>query len=212
MDVKMQTSFIPKKPIVESRLSGSGISLFLLLAIIIFIVAIAASVGVWLWQKSLVSQLEKDKQALVAAKDSYEENTINPLIRLDDRIEETKTLLVNHLSVTPVFKLIEDYTVKNVQLKGMKFSFGGEQKIKIELSGVAKNYDALSGQADVFNGLSAKSIIFQPIISDFNLNPDGTVSFNFNALVNSKLVSYENTLIGGTGDTGNSTTTTITPQ
>ena len=97
----MQTSFIPKKPITESRVSGSGVSLFLLLSIILFITAITLALGVWLWQKSLVSQIEKDKVALEAARKSYEEDTINNLVRLNDRIEESKTLLSCLLYTSP---------------------------------------------------------------------------------------------------------------
>ena len=113
----MQTSFIPKKPIIESQSTGSGVSLFLLLSIILFIVALALAGGVWLWKGALVSQIEKDKAALVAAKDSYEEATINPLIRLDSRIEQSKLLLAKHIAVSPVFIMLEKNVLRNIQLK-----------------------------------------------------------------------------------------------
>ena len=106
MEVKMQTSFIPKKPITETTNEGSGVSLFLLLSIIVFIVAVALAAAVFLWQKSLVAQIEKDKQALVDTKKTYEEGTIEELIRLNDRIEESKNLLAKHIAVTPVFVLL----------------------------------------------------------------------------------------------------------
>jgi hypothetical protein len=194
MEVKMQTSFIPKKPIIESTSSGSGVSLFLLLSIIVFIVAIAMAGGVWLWQKSLLSQIEKDKTDLAAVKDSYEEGTIKPLIRLDDRIEESKKLLANHVAVHPIFVLLEENTLANVQLKTFKFSSAGNAKTKMELSGIAKNYDALSKQSDVFGAPSLRDFISEPVISDFSLNQDGTVSFNFNALIDSSLITYEKVL------------------
>lgn len=194
MEVKMQTSFIPKKPIVQSVSKSSGVSLFLLLAIILFIVSVSMAGGVWLWRESLIKQIEKDKVDLLAAKDSYEEATITPLIRLDDRIKEANSLLSKHLAVTPVFALIQKNVVTNVQLKSMKFSFGGADKIKLDLSGVARNYDALSRQSDIFGSEQLRSLISQPVISDFSLNPDATVSFNFSAFVASRLVSYESSL------------------
>jgi hypothetical protein len=197
MEVKMQTSFIPKKPIVESRPSGSGVSLFLLLSIIVFIVAIALAGGVWLWQKSLVSQIEKDKQALVAAKDSYQEDTINPLIRLNDRIVVSNNLLNSHLAISPVFTMLEQNVLRNIRLKNMKFSYTASNKIKIDLAGTASSYDALSKQSDAFGSETLRKFISQPVISDFNPTADGSVSFNFTASVDPSLVSYGNT-IGGT--------------
>jgi hypothetical protein len=194
MEVKMQTSFIPKKPIIESRNEGSGISLFLLLSIILFIVAIALIGGIWLWRGALISQIEKDKAALVAAKESYEEDTINPLVRLDDRIEESKGLLNRHLAVSPVFTMLEKNVLRNVRLKSMKFSYAGNDKIKVDLSGTAASYDALSKQSDAFGSETLRKFISQPVISDFSPTPDGSVSFNFTASVDPKLVSYANTL------------------
>jgi len=191
----MQTSFIPKKPIIESQSTGSGVSLFLLLSIILFIVALALAGGVWLWKGALVSQIEKDKAALVAAKDSYEEATINPLIRLDSRIEQSKLLLAKHIAVSPVFIMLEKNVLRNIQLKSMKFSSGNDAKIKIDLSGTASSYDALSKQADAFGSETLRLFISQPVISDFSPTTNGSISFNFTAMVDPKLVSYTNTLL-----------------
>ena len=194
MEVKMQTSFIPKKPIVESRSSGSGMSLLLLLSIIIFIVSVSLVGGIFVWRKSLISNIEKSKAALVAAKESYEEDTINPLIRLNDRIEQSEILLSRHLAVSPIFLLLENNILKNVRLKNMKFSFAGDDKIRVDLSGTAASYGALSKQSDAFGNESLRDYISQPVISDFNPTADGTISFNFNAIVNPALVTYKNIL------------------
>lgn len=192
MEVKMQTSFIPKKPVIEDNSGGSGVSLFLLLAIILFIVAVAAAGGVWLWQKSLVSQIEKDKAALLAAKDSYEESTISPLVRLNDRIEESKNLLASHLAISSVFKMLEQNVLKNIRLKSLKFSKNSDGKMGINLSGMAASYDALSKQAEAFGGENLKRFISTPIVSDFSPTADGSISFNFTATVNQDLVTYGN--------------------
>ncbi len=197
MEVKMQTSFIPKKPVTAGRIGGSSISLFLLLSIILFITSLALAGFVWLWRTSLVAQVDKDKAALVAEKDNYDEATIEPLLRLNDRIEQTKSLLSQHLAVTPVFVLLQKKIVQNVQLKSFKFSYGGVDNIKIDLAGIAKNYDALSRQSDAFGKDDLSGFISQPVVSDFNLNPDGTVSFNFSALIDSKLVTYGESVANG---------------
>jgi hypothetical protein len=195
MEVKMQTSFIPKRPVVESRPEGSGVSLFLLLSIIIFIVAIALAVAVWLFQKSLVTKIETAKQDLFAAKSSYEEDTINPLIRLDDRINESNKLLSNHIAISPIFTLLEENILRNVRLKTMKFSYAGTDKIKIDLSGNATSYDVLSKQSDTLGREDLRKLISQPVISDFNPTVDGSISFNFSAIIKPILISYEKTVL-----------------
>ncbi len=194
MEVKMQTSFIPKKPIVENRTRGSGISLFLLLSIIIFIVSITLALGIWVWRESLLKQIEKSKKSLVAAKERYEETTINSLVRLNDRIEESNFLLSRHLAISPIFTLLEKNILRNVKLDSLKFVYGSNDKIKIELSGIASSYDVLSKQSDAFGRENLREFISEPVISDFSLTETGGVSFNFSATVNSKLVSYANTL------------------
>jgi len=195
MEVKMQTSFIPKKPIVENRSGGSGISLFLLLSIIIFIVSIFLALGIWVWRESLVKQIEKSKLSLSAAKEKYEETTINSLIRLNDRIEESNSLLSRHLAVSPVFTLLEKNILRNVRLNDLKFVYNSNNKIKIELSGIASSYDVLSKQSDAFGSANLREFISEPVISNFSPTETGGVSFNFSATVDPKLVSYANTLV-----------------
>lgn len=186
----MQTSFIPKKPVVETRVESGGISLFLLLAIIIFIVTSALSVGIWFWQKKLANDISVAVQALASARASYEEKTINEMLRLDDRIKESKKLLNQHTAITPVFALLEANVLRNVQLKSLKFSQGTDGKINIDLSGVALDYDALLRQSNAFGSENLRDLISQPVISDFNPTADGRIAFNFKAFVNRNLISY----------------------
>lgn len=194
MEVKMQTSFVPKKPITESRASGSGVGLFLLLSIILFIVAAALAGGVWFWQKSLLSKIEKAKLALVADRNSYEEDAINSLVRLNDRIEESKKLLSNHVAVSPVFTLLEQNVLRNIRLKTMKFSSDANNKINLSLSGTAVSYDVLSKQSDAFGSENLRKFISNPVVSDFSPMEDGSVSFDFTASLNPILVSYESVI------------------
>lgn len=203
----MQTSFIPKKPIVATPEESRGISLFLLLAIIIFIVSIAMAGGVFLWKDSLVKKIAADKVALEAEKDSYEEKTIDALIRLDDRLKVSEDLLGRHLAVSPVFLMLEKNTLQKVRLRTLKFTYGSNGKGQIDLTGVAQNYSSLgslnqgyeilSKQSDAFGEEKLRTLISQPVITDFSPTVDGNVQFSFSAIVNPDLVSYEKSFNSG---------------
>lgn len=203
----MQTSFIPKKPIAQDNSGdGSSVSLLTLLAIIIFIVSIGLGAGVWVWKGQLVKQIETDKQNLFKAKNAYEPNTVESLIRLDDRIEVSKNLLGQHIAVSPVFRLLELNTLRNVRFKNMKFSYGDGKIIKLEMAGVSRNFQTIAKQSDVFGGLK---FLTQPVVSDLSLAQDGSVTFNFTAGINIDLLSYPNSKnIGSTAETNASTNVT----
>jgi hypothetical protein len=204
MEVKMQTSFIPKKPVAGNTHSGGGgVSLFLLLAIIIFIVTIATSFGVWIFQKSLVSKIEKLSESLESSRSSYEEKTIIDLIRLNDRIEQSKSLLNKHIAISPLFTVLETKVVKNIRLKNMKFSADNTGKMKLDISGIASSYDALSKQSDIFGDRVLREYISEPVISDFSPNVDGSISFNFKSSVMPKLVTYQPIVIDSVDTTSN---------
>ncbi len=192
METKMQTSFIPKKPITDTQSSGGGISLFLLLGIILFIVSVALAGGVYMWKDSLVKQIEQDKISLESTKSKYEETTINVLVRLNDRLKVSEDLLAKHVAVSPIFTLLEKNTLQSVRLKTLKFSSGADNKIKLDITGNARNYGALSKQSDAFGAESLRKFITQPMISDFSLATDGTVNFTFTTLVTPNLISYSN--------------------
>lgn len=192
----MQTSFIPKKPITESHSAGPGISLFLLISIIVLIVSLALAGYVWLMQQSLTKQIIANTEKLAKDENAYKKATINPLIRLNDKMVEANNLLENHVAVTPVFALLEENVLKNVQLKNMKFSKTEDGQVKINLSGIADTYDVLSKQSEAFGDedLKIKKLISEPVITDFSPLTDGRISFNFSASIGSELVTYKNTL------------------
>jgi hypothetical protein len=190
MEPKMQTSFIPKKPMVEAKPKGSGISLFLLLSVIIFIVSASLAGAIFVWKDSLVKKIETDKAALVAARSTYEEKTIEDLIRLDERLKQSNVLLSKHIAVSPVFTLLEKNILRAVRIRTMKFSHTSDGKIRVDLSGTAQSYEALSKQSEAFGDSNLRAYLTQPVISDFNLSADGGVSFNFTTMINPNLISY----------------------
>jgi len=206
METKLQTSFIPKKPITSDYSDdGSKVSLLTLLSIIAFIVVVAMVAGIIFWKDSLTKKIDADKQQLLKTKEAYEPNTIESLIRLDDRITVSNQLLSSHLAVSPVFKLLELETLRNIRFKTMRFSYGDNNKVSLTMSGVARNFETVAKQSDIFGTLK---FLQQPVISDLNLTQDGSVSFNFTATIDKTLVSYQTSRNINVGDQGTTTANT----
>ncbi len=124
---------------------------------------------------------------------------------------ESQALLDRHLAVSPIFIMLERNVLRNIRLKTLKFSFAGDNKIKIDLSGIATNYDALSRQSDALGTDKLRKLISTPVVSDFSPLADGNISFNFTDSVNPDLVSYKN-ILGAPADVpADSTASSTTP-
>ncbi len=196
MDPKFQTSFIPKKPISEPTTSSS-ISLFLLLSIIVFLISLGIAGYIYLEKKSLVNEITTEQEVIQKNKSSFDSNTIENILKLNSRISVAQALLNNHVSIAPVFDFLSKETLKNVRFKSFVFSnnikdSSGNSGIGISLSGIAQSWETLAAQANEFGKEITKTTIREPKVSSFNLNPDGTVSFTFTALINPGAISFSN--------------------
>lgn len=206
MDPRFQTSFIPKKPIVsQPDRAPSAVNLFSLLATILFIVSLALSGGVFFYKQFIVKQITESKITLERAKDAFEPETINQIIRLDTRLDLGKKLLSSHQSVTPFFDFLSSVTLKTVRFKEFNFAYLAKDKIQVVMKGQARNYAAVALQSDLFN---AQKSLKNVIISDMALEAAGTVSFSVSATVDSRLVSYSASLNAD----GSNALSTTTPQ
>jgi lipopolysaccharide export LptBFGC system permease protein LptF len=80
MDNNIQTSFIPKKPIVEdSKISSSSVSLFLVVAIIIFLVSLSLMAWVTFTKTNLINQIKENKAIIEKNKGEFEAGTIESI-------------------------------------------------------------------------------------------------------------------------------------
>jgi hypothetical protein len=197
METKFQTSFIPKKTVVEGITRKPSVGLFLLIAIILFIVSLSVAGWVYLEKKVLITKINNEKTAIETNKNNFETATIESIIRLDSRIKVANDLVKNHLSVSPIFNFIESRTLKNVRFKSFTFSSKGTDSsgnpvLKIDLSGQAKDFKTLALQADEFGKTEYRGVIEGPMFSSLNLAVDGSVNFNFSASVVPDFAKYEN--------------------
>lgn len=197
METKFQTSFIPKKPIIQEQRITTGVNLFLLISIIVFL--ISASIAGWVfWEKkSLVIKIENEKSIINKNKDSLNKDSVSieNFVELNTRIETSKTLLAKHISVLPVFDFLQKLVLKNVRFNSFVFSVAGSDgsgadKIKVDVSGKAADWRTMASQVDEFSKPEWKRIVKEPKVSNLSLASDGSIVFLFSAILSPDFVNY----------------------
>ncbi|MGB8815644.1 MAG: hypothetical protein WCC74_00155 [Minisyncoccia bacterium] len=197
MEQKFQTSFIPKKSVMPDLSSRPSIGLFLLISIILLLISFSIAAYVYLEKQTLISKIANAKVSIEKNKNNFETATIEDIVRLDARIKVAEGLISRHISVSPIFKFIEDHTLRNVRFKGFNFSIGGTNissgsAFKIVMSGQAKDFKTLALQADEFGKIEYRNIIKDTVFSSLDLAANGNVGFSFSASIIPDFIKYEN--------------------
>jgi hypothetical protein len=195
------TSFIPKKPIdtsdviVTTHRSSGGLVGFLCFFMILM--SGLSYGGVYVYNKNLLEQKTALDQKLAKARDSIGTDFVSDMKRLNARITGVKTLLTNHVVVTPIFKALQDTTLRSVVYNSFSYNFKNDDTTKklsvdITISGTAKSYAAIALQSDAF---TKSSLIRNPIFSDLKINTKtNTVDFKLVFSAEPSDLSYEHFL------------------
>ena len=198
METKFQTSFIPKKPIVQESRVTTSVSLFLLISIIIFLISCGIAGWVYLEKDRLINSINEQKDIINKNKDSLDKDSVSieSFVQLNTRIETSKALLAKHISVAPLFAFLSERVLKNVRLNSFVFSAAstatnGGNNIKVDVSGKALDWRTMAAQADEISKPEWKNIIIEPKISNLSLSSDGSVVFSLSAYLNPSFLTYQ---------------------
>ncbi len=203
METKYQTSFIPKKPVTTSGQSHSGsTSLLLIVSIIIFLSSIGLAGYVFLEKQFLTNKIITDQASIETNKGGLlsDSVTIESLIALNSRINIANGLLGKHVAISPVFDFLQKATLEHVQFKNFNFTSAGkdtsgQNKVSIQMSGIADDWETVASQSDEFGKPDWKKIISEPKITSFSLNTDNSrISFQFAAFVSPDYLFYANNI------------------
>ncbi len=205
MDNQIKTSFIPKKPLETTTTfqAGSSVStkhvgrtIFSILTTIIFLATIAASVLVYLWQIKLKKDIVNQVQTMEIARKNFDEKFVQEASRLHTRIESAKSMLINHVSPSALYGLLQDYTLKTVAFSSFVFKDNQDGSITVSGGGEAARYESIVLQSDAF-GKSGylRNVIFTNLQQDAQ---KGTINFSFEATLDPRLILYRNSITNNT--------------
>jgi hypothetical protein len=211
MDPRQQATFIPKRPVTSLSSERRTMGFFSLVTLLIFICMGLAAGGAYFWKITLQKQLEVSTADLIKQEKAFDKNFIAAAVRLNNRIEISKSLLNKHVAVTSLLDAIGKNTLQSVQFSDFSFvtsQLGGTSVIKVNMRGVARDYTALAAQSTEIN----KVVAFKdPVFSEFTLTQEGRVSFGISMSVDTSLLEYRNkpvTKQAPSLDTGRPATTT----
>ena len=209
MDQNFQTSFIPKKPIVEDRATTSSsfsLGLFTVVSLFIFFTMVVGTGGLYFYKLSQQNRIVTMQQQLGLAKKEFEPSDIARLQTLDRRLNAATEVLSNHVAISPIFQALGDLTIKAVRYTKFSYSISGGT-VQVKMSGQAVGYMSVALQADI---LAQSKYFEQPVFSNLSLDDKGNVLFDltFNVLPTfidyTQVLKTENASTGDvTGVTGN---------
>ena len=194
MEQNFQTSFIPKKPMIEGRATGSQpVSFLTVISFAIFFTLIIASGALFFYKGILANDIVKMENDLNLAQNRFEPSKIVQLQDLNKRLNASSEILSKHIAISPIFKALQSITMKNVSYTKFDYEFSGDvnAKIMVKMSGIAVGYRSVALQSDLF----AKNRYFiDPIFSNLMLDDKGNVIFDLEFSVDPNFVDYKKTL------------------
>lgn len=210
MDNSFQTSFIPKKPIIENGAnvgikSKNTTNIFMVVAVVIFVIVVVSFGGLYLYKSYLTQNKETLSASLLKMKGSFDKDTIAELELYDKRSGAAKEVLEKHTVMSPLFEAINELTLSSIQYT--RFDHTTVNNVfSIKISGIARDYKSIALQADIFNKNKAK--MFKDVIfSNLTKDKNNYVTFDLEFSVDPSILSYTSNISNTTKPTLDTTTT-----
>ena len=189
METKFQTSFIPKTTLDPIANNGAHkpLGFFSFIASIIFFITVLVAGGAFGWDKYLKSSKVKTQSSLQRNIKSFEPQTLDEYVRLNNRIDSAKILLSKHVAVSYIFDFLQEQTIQSVKFNDFKYEVGLDGVASLTMNGQAKSYNAVAYQAEVFGKERA---LKTPLFSNLDLDTFGDVIFNFTTKIDPGFITY----------------------
>src|SRR3989338_11181057 len=194
MEQNFQTSFIPKKPRVESKaVRVQPVGFLLIFSIFLFFTMVTAAGVFYLYKTVQVKNVARIKNDLSLARNRFEPDTIVRLEKTDKRLRAAEKVLLGHIAVSPIFESLGELTMQTVRYTKFGYTLGNEQnpRMAVKMSGVSVGYRSVALQSDLF---AKNKYIIDPVFSNLSLDNSGNVLFDLEFFVDPALVNYEQSL------------------
>src|SRR3989344_6873359 len=182
------TSFVPRSASVIARHSGTGVTgIYGFSAYVILGIVFVFALGTFVYDRVLAGMQSSRDAALEKAEKAIDLATVEGFVQLRNRLNSGTMLLANHVALSKFFALVETVLPTSVRLTSLHLSFDATKQVKLDGTGVAKNFNAL---ASVSSAFAEDGRIKEAIFSNLIVNKDSSVSFVLSATIDPKVVAF----------------------
>jgi hypothetical protein len=195
MEQNFQTSFIPKKPMIEKRAAMSHpLGFFSVVAMFILFSVLILTGGLYFYKGIITKNINQMESNLNLAKNRFEPARIAELKVLDRRLNASTEILSKHIAVTPIFQLLQAITMKTVRYTKFSYDLGTEKDrdVHVKMTGLAVGYSSVALQSDLF---AKNKNLIDPVFSNLVLDEKGNVIFDLEFSVDPSFVDYKQMLL-----------------
>ena len=134
------TSFIPQRPTqgANQKRGVRKIYVFTYISYILFFGSALAAVGTFFYNSLLDTRLQVHKDALVAEEAKFDQEAINNVRELDQKIKSAQKRMDLHLSVPTIFEALERNVSQSLVLSSFSYKRENDSPPKVEIAGNAK--------------------------------------------------------------------------
>ncbi|MCF7834085.1 MAG: hypothetical protein K9L98_00950 [Candidatus Pacebacteria bacterium] len=210
METNFQTSFIPKKPIVEDRVTKPhSVGFLTIVSILVLFTAVISSGGVYFYKGTLEKKLTGMQNDLTLAQGRFEPERIAQLEVLNRRLRAGNTILDRHVAISPIFEALEKITMKTVRFSSFSYTLeeaGADKKMNVQMKGKATDYRSIALQSDLIN---QNKYFKNPVFSNLSLDEKGGVTFELLFSVDPTFVNYGKIIDGTNAPSLNSSVISV---
>lgn len=184
------TSFVPhnaSSPASRNFHSNYG-GAFAFICYGLLIVAFVLAILVFLYGQLLAANKSSREAELARAQAALDPATVESFVELRNRLTSGRTLLNNHLALSPFFGLLQRVAPTALRFTNLHLVVDGTGVVRLEAQGSARSFNALAAASTAFaaDGRIRDAIFSTIVVSQAN----GSVSFALAATLDPKLVVF----------------------
>lgn len=214
MEPQFQSSFIPKKPVTSESHSfvahsTMSVGIFSIVGNALVVLTLVACISLFSYTLVLKNKIADLHKQIVSAKEVFQPDTIQALIKTSNKLTSAQQLLQKHTAPTEIFDALQSLVFKKARFTNFTYT-NKNNNASITMQIEASSYNVLEQQSLM---LSGAIFIGSPIFSDFKVLDTGNISTKFNANIDPSLLLYSK-IAGTLNSNGINTTnqaTTTTP-
>lgn len=199
------TSFVPRPGAASIKRHADLSGAFGFFAYGVLGIAIFLAVGAFIYSSILTAEQKARDDALAKAVTNIDSSTVESFVHLRDRLSSGKKLLDAHPAVSNLFGAVSAILPTTVRFSNLHLKTGDTGAVTIEVSGMAKSFNALAAASDAF---AADGRIKDAIFSDIKVQGNA-VTFTLAATLAPTLIAFSPS--GAAAAQATSTATTTAP-